>query len=90
MEFFRTLFSSGGFMPHGFCYLWSPGLVWLHAGSDSLIALAYSTIPVTLVYFIRKRRDMPWELLIESQPHLGTTIYARVALNHRKSAGAAG
>jgi hypothetical protein len=47
-------------MPHGFCYLWSPGLVWLHAGSDSLITLAYSTIPVTLVYFMRKRRDLPF------------------------------
>jgi signal transduction histidine kinase len=66
MEFFRTLFSSGGFMPHGFCYLWSPGLVWLHAGSDSLIALAYSTIPVTLVYFIRKRRDMPFNWMFIS------------------------
>jgi signal transduction histidine kinase len=60
MEFFRTLFSSDGFMPHGFCYLWSPGLVWLHAISDSLIALAYSSIPVTLVYFISKRRDLPF------------------------------
>jgi signal transduction histidine kinase len=66
MEFLRTLFSSGGFMPHGFCYLWSPGLVWLHAGSDSLIALAYSTIPVTLVYFIRKRRDMPFNWMFIS------------------------
>src|SRR5436190_17399428 len=66
MELFRTLFSSGGFMPHGFCYLWSPGLVWLHAGSDSLIALAYSTIPVTLVYFIRKRRDMPFNWMFIS------------------------
>jgi signal transduction histidine kinase len=66
MEFFRTLFSSGGFMPHGFCYLWSPGLVWLHAGTDSLIALAYSTIPVTLVYFIRKRRDMPFNWMFIS------------------------
>jgi signal transduction histidine kinase len=66
MEFFRILFSSGGFMPHGFCYLWSPGLVWLHAGSDSLIALAYSTIPVTLVFFIRKRRDMPFNWMFIS------------------------
>jgi signal transduction histidine kinase len=65
MEFVRTLFSSGG-MPHGFCYLWSPGLVWLHAGSDSLIAVAYSTIPVTLVYFIRKRRDIPFNWMFIS------------------------
>jgi signal transduction histidine kinase len=60
MAFLTTLFSSDGFMPHGFCYLWSPGVLWLHLVSDSLIALAYSTIPVTLVYFVRKRRDLPF------------------------------
>jgi signal transduction histidine kinase len=60
MAFFKTLFSSDGFMPHGFCYLWSPGVLWLHLVSDSLIALAYATIPVTLVYFVRKRRDLPF------------------------------
>jgi len=60
MAFFKTLFSSDGFMPHGFCFSWSPGLLWLHIVSDSLIALAYATIPVTLVYFIRKRRDLPF------------------------------
>ena len=35
-------------------------MLWLHIASDSLIALAYATIPVTLVYFIRKRRDLPF------------------------------
>jgi len=60
MEFLRNLFSSDGFMPHGFCYLWSPGLLGLHAVSDSLITLAYASIPVTLVYFINKRRDLPF------------------------------
>ena len=60
LEFFRTLFSSDGFMPHGFCYLWSPGLVRLHGVSDSLITVAYASIPVTLVYFINKRRDLPF------------------------------
>jgi two-component system sensor histidine kinase UhpB len=54
------LFSSDGFMPHGHCYLWKPGLVWLHLTSDLLIALAYTTIPFTLVYFIRKRKDVPF------------------------------
>jgi PAS domain S-box-containing protein len=48
------------FMPHGQCYLWSPGLIWLHALSDGLIALAYFSIPLTLVYFIRKRGDVPY------------------------------
>ena len=26
----KQLFSSGNFEPHGYCYLWKPGLVWLH------------------------------------------------------------
>ncbi len=60
MEFFKHLLSSSDFMPHGYCYMWRPGLVWLHVVSDSLIALAYFSIPFTLVYFIRKRRDVPF------------------------------
>ena len=60
MDFLRQLFGSGDFQPHGFCYLWNARLVWLHAVSDLLIALAYLTIPVTLVWFIRKRRDLPF------------------------------
>lgn len=47
-------------MPHGFCYFWNPGLVWLHVISDSLIALSYYTIPVALFWFVRKRRDVPF------------------------------
>jgi hypothetical protein len=57
MDFLRQLFSSGDFRPHGYCYLWNTGLVWLHVVSDVLIALAYFTIPVTLVWFVRK----PWK-----------------------------
>jgi len=34
--------------------------VWLHVVSDALIALAYFSIPITLIYFIRKRRDLPF------------------------------
>jgi signal transduction histidine kinase len=60
MEFLTAFFSSSGFMPHGYCYLWDPGLVGLHVVSDSLIALAYASIPITLVYFIVKRRDVPF------------------------------
>lgn len=49
-----------GFIPHGHCYLWKPGLVGLHVVSDALIALAYYSIPLTLVYFVRKRSDLPF------------------------------
>src|SRR5215211_2428969 len=53
-------------MPHGYCLLWQPGLIWLHAVSDTVIAAAYATIPFTLVHFIRKRRDLPfsWMFLL--------------------------
>jgi PAS domain S-box-containing protein len=54
----RQLFSSGNFEPHGYCYLWNPGLVWLHVISDSLIAAAYFAIPVVLILFVRRRRDL--------------------------------
>src|SRR5260370_12025858 len=59
MEFLRNLFASD-FMAHGYCYLWRPEIVWLHVVSDTLITLAYYSIPVTLVYFVRKRRDLPF------------------------------
>ncbi len=47
-------------MPHGHCYLWRPGVLWLHSVSDAIIALAYFSIPFTLIYFIRKRKDLPF------------------------------
>ncbi len=60
LEFLKNLFASGLFIPHGHCYLWKPELVWLHIVSDALIALAYYSIPITLVYFVRKRHDVPF------------------------------
>ena len=60
VEFLKSIFSPNDFMPHGHCYLWTPTLVWLHAISDMLIGLAYLSIPLTLVYFIRKRCDIPF------------------------------
>ena len=51
-------FSHGDFMPHGMCYLWQPGVLWLNVVSDALITLAYFSIPFTLLYFVRKRRDL--------------------------------
>ena len=60
MDLLRQLFGPGEFMPHGYCYMWNPGLVWLNVISDSLIAIAYFTIPVGLLWFVRKRRDLPF------------------------------
>jgi two-component system NtrC family sensor kinase len=59
IELAQHLFSSD-FMPHGVCFLWNPGIVWLHAISDGLIALSYFVIPVALFYFVRRRNDLPF------------------------------
>ena len=58
-DFLQKLFYSD-FMPHGHCYFWRPEIVWLHAISDGAIALSYMFIPLALVYFVRKRRDLPF------------------------------
>ena len=60
MDLLRQLNGSGDFLPHGYCFLWNYGLAWLHVISDSLIAGAYFPIPMTLMWFVRKRRDLPF------------------------------
>jgi hypothetical protein len=49
-----------GFLPHGYCLTWIPGLLWLHVASDSLIALAYFSIPLSLLHIVRRRGDVPF------------------------------
>jgi two-component sensor histidine kinase/PAS domain-containing protein len=56
--------TASGMMPHGHCYLWNPALIALHVTSDTLIALAYTTIPLTLGWFVRKRRDVPFSWML--------------------------
>lgn len=56
LNFFKKLFEAD-FMPHGHCYFWETGILWSHAISDGIIALAYMTIPIALIYIFRKRRD---------------------------------
>jgi diguanylate cyclase (GGDEF)-like protein len=53
-----SMFSSGAFMPHGMCFLWQPGVLALHVISDALIALAYFSIPLLLIYIARRRSDL--------------------------------
>lgn len=54
---------AGPYVPHGHCYLWQRNLVGLHALSDGLITLAYFTIAGSLVYFVRRRQDVPFRHL---------------------------
>ncbi len=57
MSLIETLFSDQ-FMPHGYCYMWAPEVLWTHVISDAVIALAYFSIPLGLVSFIQKRHDV--------------------------------
>jgi len=52
------LFGSADLTPHGFCLLWQPGLLWLHALSDLFIATAYFSVPLALIALVRQRKDL--------------------------------
>ncbi|MBO3458327.1 HAMP domain-containing histidine kinase [Aetokthonos hydrillicola Thurmond2011] len=56
MEFLHILLSQQ-FIPQSHCYLWFPGLLSFHVISDLVIALAYYSIAVVLVYFVDAKRD---------------------------------
>lgn len=48
--------SQSEFMPHGHCYFWQADVLWLHVGSNAVIALAYVLIPLALTIFLVKNR----------------------------------
>jgi signal transduction histidine kinase len=77
------LLDPGGLTPHGFCLAWQPQLLWLHAGSNLLIALAYYSIPLALMLFVRRRSDLafPWVFWLFAAFILacGTTHVLRLA-----------
>jgi two-component system NtrC family sensor kinase len=60
LTFLQNLLSSEAFVPHGHCYLWKTQLVLLNVISDSLIGLAYYSIPLLLVHIVNKRKDLPF------------------------------
>ena len=48
-------------MPHEFCYLRDPKLIWLHVIADILIGVAYVSISATLAYLVYKAsKDIPF------------------------------
>ncbi|WP_017733548.1 sensor histidine kinase [Nafulsella turpanensis] len=57
-------FWNTNFMPHGHCYFWDPAILWAHAISDSIIALAYFIIPFSLVKIVRKREDFAYKWML--------------------------
>ncbi len=59
-DFLRNLFNTHGFPPRWQCGVWSTGHGWLHIGSDFAIWGAYYAIPLILIYFVYRRRDVPF------------------------------
>ncbi|MHB8149409.1 MAG: PAS domain S-box protein [Desulfobulbia bacterium] len=59
-DFLEQLTGATEFMPHGYCLVWDPALLWLHAGSDVVTGLAYLLIAAMLFYLVAKRRDLPF------------------------------
>lgn len=57
-------FLNNEFMPHGHCYYWQPDILWTHVISDGLIALAYYSIPITLLYFLVRRGTIQYWWLV--------------------------
>jgi len=57
--FHDLLEKSNYFMPHGHCYLWIPGVLWMHVVSDFLIGVAYVGISFIL-YLLVKRIRLPF------------------------------
>ena len=65
-EFLEQFSQATDFMPHGYCLVWEPALLWLHVGSDIATGLAYFLIAGALFYLVSKRRDFPffWMFLL--------------------------
>ncbi len=63
-EILTHLFDSTGFSPRWYCGTgWTPALGWLHILSDLGVWSAYFAIPCILMYFVMRRRDVPFRTI---------------------------
>ncbi len=60
-ELLEFLFGSADLMPHGYCMQWQPGSIWLTITANIVIALAYFSIPLALLYFVYKRKQVEFK-----------------------------
>jgi len=57
MDTLTSFFGRNGFLPHGYCFTWTPGVLWTMVVADLAIAAAYLSIPVAIISFVRKRGE---------------------------------
>ncbi len=60
LEFFRYLFNTDNYPARWFCGSWSSEIGWLTISSDLIIWLAYTSIPISLIYFIYNKPGAPF------------------------------
>ncbi len=53
-----SAFFDSSYMPHGHCYLWEPSILWTNVISDIVIAASYFSIPLVILIFMMKRKDI--------------------------------
>ena len=72
MKLLDSILDYQSFMPHGYCFLWIPEVLWSQIIAEITIASAYITISLVLFYLVLKRRHIPfsWVLVI-----FGTFIF---------------
>lgn len=66
MDLLKAIFTPGTFEPHGVHFAGQPWLVWVFYVANAAIALAFIAIPVSLLYVISKRKDIPFHWLFVS------------------------
>ena len=55
MEILTSFLGRSGYLPHGYCFTWTPGLLWTMVAADAVIAASYFSIPLAIFSLIRKR-----------------------------------
>src|SRR5579871_1367900 len=61
LTFFRSAVFSERYMPHAFCYLEKPALIWTHVLADLSIGLSYTAISMSLGFLLYKgRHEIPF------------------------------
>ena len=60
LDFLSNLFNTDGFPPRWHCGVWTSGEGWLHILSDIAVFGAYMAIPCVLIFFVIRKRDVPF------------------------------
>jgi signal transduction histidine kinase len=62
-----TRVASSDFLPHKYCYLNTPGLVWTNVATDAVIGISYVAISATLAYLVHvARKEIPFSWMFLS------------------------